>query len=453
MSVLISILAFVAAISVLVGFHELGHFWVAKRLGVKVLRFSIGFGKPLWKRTAGPDRTEYVLAAIPLGGYVKMLDEREGQVAAAERDRAFNRQPVGARIAIVAAGPLANFLLAVVAYWLMFMLGVSGVKPVIGEVAPGGIAARAGIERGDQIQAINGERIQTWEDASISLIDQALKQGIVIVRVRDEAGGTSTHELDLSNTREILGDDNLLSSLGITPWQPAFEPVLGKLVAGGPAERGGVQSGDRIVRADGQPITRWQQWVDHVRARPDQDIRLQIERDGQRVTLRLHTDTERDDGERVGRIGAYPYIDRDELEAMQVEVRYDPVSALGLAAAQTWEFSVLTVRVLWKLVTGEASLKNVSGPITIAEYAGVSAVIGVSAFLGALAIFSISIGILNLLPVPVLDGGHLLYYFIELVKGSPVSETTEAIGQRIGLAALAGLMALAFYNDFSRLLG
>ncbi|MGI8740152.1 MAG: RIP metalloprotease RseP [Gammaproteobacteria bacterium] len=453
MTILISVLAFVTAISILVGFHEFGHFWVAKRLGVKVLKFSIGFGKPLWKRTYGPDRTEYVIAAIPLGGYVKMLDEREGQVDASERERAFNRQPVGKRIAIVAAGPLANFLLAVVAYWLMFMLGVSGVKPVIGDVAPDSIAARAGIERGDEIMRVNGERTPTWEAASIALIEQALEQGDVSLSLRDEAGVRSTHKLDLNDTREVLGDDNLLSTLGITPWQPAYEAVLGELTANGPAERGGLRTGDRIVRADGRPIANWEKWVNYVRARPDQNIKLDIERDGQTLLRQLRTDAERDGDAMIGRIGAYPRIDQATLDAMRVEVSYNPISALGLAASRTWELSVLTVRVLWKLVTGEASLKNVSGPITIAEYAGVSAAIGVSAFLGALAIFSISIGILNLLPVPILDGGHLLYYFIELVKGSPVSESFEAMGQRIGLAALAGLMALAFYNDFSRLLG
>jgi len=452
-TILISILAFAATISILVGFHEFGHFWVAKRLGVKVLKFSIGFGKPLWKRTYGPDRTDYVIAAIPLGGYVKMLDEREGPVEASERERAFNRQPLSTRFAIVAAGPLANFLLAVVAYWLMFMLGVSGVKPVIGDVAPDGIAARAGIERGDEIMRVNGERTPTWEAASITLIEQALEQGDVTLSLRGEAGGMRTHQLDLNDTREVLGDDNLLSTLGITPWQPTYEAVLGELTSGGPAERGGLRTGDRILRADGQPIANWEQWVNYVRARPDQNIKLDIKRDGQMLPQHVRTDAERDGDAMIGRIGAYPHIDQAELGAMRVEVSYNPISALGLAASRTWDLSVLTVRVLWKLVSGEASLKNVSGPITIAQYAGVSATIGVSAFLGALAIFSISIGILNLLPVPILDGGHLLYYFIELVKGSPVSESTEAMGQRIGLAALAGLMALAFYNDFSRLLG
>jgi len=453
MSVLISLIAFAVTISILVGFHEFGHLWVAKRLGVKVLRFSVGFGKPLWKRTAGADRTEYVVAAIPLGGYVKMLDEREGQVDWQERHRAFNRQKVGARIAIVAAGPLFNFLLAIAAYWLMFMIGVTGVKPVIGNVAPNSLAAQAGLEGGDRIVSVNAEPTPTWETATIGIIDQALEQGKALIMVQDQGAGTSRHVLDLNNTRQILGEGNLLDKLGIRPWQPSVEAVIGEVIAGGPAERSGLRPGDRIISADGKPIGQWQAWVDYVRVHPDEHIRLIVERGGASRILSLHTDVEHEQGERVGRIGAYPHIDRAKLEAMQVDVRYNPFLAFAMAAEKTWDFSLLTLRVLWKLVAGEASLKNISGPVTIAQFAGVSALMGISAFLGVLAIFSISIGILNLLPVPVLDGGHLLYYFIELIKGSPVSEYAQAVGQRIGLAVLAGLMALAFYNDFARLIG
>jgi regulator of sigma E protease len=259
--------------------------------------------------------------------------------------------------------------------------------------------------------------------------------------------------LDLHGAGQVLGDTNVLDALGIRPWEPRIEAVIGDVTAGGAAERVGLRPGDRILSADGQRIADWQAWVEYVRARPDQDLRLTVERGGKAMRLDLHTDAEMEDGERVGRIGAYPHIDEARLEAMRVEVRYNPVTAFAKAVENTWDFSILTLRVLWRLVTGEASLKNVSGPITIAQFAGVSALIGLSAFLGSLAVFSISIGILNLLPVPVLDGGHLMYYLIELVKGSPVSEQAEAMGQRIGLAVLAGLMALAFYNDFARLLG
>jgi regulator of sigma E protease len=453
MSVLISIIAFAAAVSILVGFHELGHYWVAKRLGVKVLRFSVGFGKALWKHKAGADGTEYVFAAIPLGGYVKMLDEREGPVKPDDLPRAFNRQHVTTRIAIVAAGPLANFLLAIMAYWLMFMLGVTGIKPVVGHITPGTVAAHAGLESGDQIVAANNERTPTWEAANLAIIDQALKQGEVTLTVRDPRGGTRQCVLDVRDPRQLLNAGNLLKTLGITPWQPTIAPVLGKLTADGAARQSGLRPGDRIISANGRVISQWQDWVNFVRAHPNESVSLVINRSGDRMRVNLHTDVVREDGRRIGRIGAYPHVNQARLDAMQVEVRYNPVSAFGMAIGKTWDLSALTVRVLWKLIMGEASLRNVSGPITIAEYAGVSAVLGLSAFLGALAVFSISIGVLNLLPVPVLDGGHLLYYFIELVKGSPVSETAEAVGQRIGLALLAGLMALAFYNDFARLIG
>jgi regulator of sigma E protease len=453
MMVLINILAFIVAVGVLVTFHEFGHFWVARRLGVKVLRFSVGFGKPLWKTITGKDKTEYVIAAIPLGGYVKMLDEREGEVSTEELDRAFNRQPVSKRLAIVIAGPAFNFILAILAYWLMFMIGVTGIKPVIGTVTPDTIAAQAGLQRGDQILAVNAKRTPTWEIASISLLNEALQSALVRLEVQDSRGNRRNLPLNLENTRELLAEGDLLGKLGITPWRPTIQPVIGELIEGGAGERGGLLAGDRITLADGIPMTAWKEWVEFVRARPDQVIALELERNNKNVNLELKTDSRREGDMIIGRIGAYPHIDKEAAAAMRVMVRYGPMASLAQALMKTWNISVLTLRVLWKLITGEASLKNVSGPVTIAEFAGVSAIIGLSAFLGALAIFSISIGILNLLPIPVLDGGHLLYFVIELIKGSPVSETIEAVGQRVGIAMLAGLMALAFYNDFARLMG
>jgi len=453
MSILINIFAFIVAVGILVTFHELGHYWVAKRLGVKVLRFSIGFGKPLWKKIAGDDRTEYVIAAIPLGGYVKMLDEREGKVDRAELHRAFNRQSVWRRIAIVGAGPMANFLFAVLAYWLMFMIGVNGVKPIVGVVNPSSPAAEAGLRAGDQIHSVNGELTPTWQNATLRLLDQALETGRVELEVSDTSGGIRFVLVDMQDTQALSGDGNLLEQLGISPWRPKLDAVIGDVVEDGAAQRGGLLPGDRVLTANGQRIEDWSQWVEFIRTRPKQMLSLVIERNQERMTLALQTESQHVDGRTIGRIGAYPYIDRQKFAEMRVTVRYGPIQSLGNALAKTWDISTLTLRVLWKLVTGEASLKNISGPVTIAEFAGVSALIGVSAFLGALAIFSISIGILNLLPVPVLDGGHLLYYLIEVIKGSPVSEQTEAVGQRIGLVMLAGLMALAFYNDLVRLLG
>ena len=453
MSFLINAAAFIVAIGTLVTFHEFGHYWVARKLGVKVLRFSVGFGRPLWKKRAGADETEYVVAAIPLGGYVKMLDEREGEVDEADVHRAFNRQNVWRRIAIVAAGPLANFLLAIIAYWIMFMAGVNGLKPVIGEIAPDSVAARGGLVAGDEIPAVNGRETPTWQITGITLIGEALEAGRVELKVDGQGGGSRYLTLDLSDTEQLLGEGDLFGKIGITPWRLKLDPVLGKLIAGAPAELAGLQTDDRILTADGVRMESWADWVEYVRGRPEQAIVVEADRNGRTVEVTLTTEAHSDNGVTVGRIGAYPHVDEAQLSAMRVTVRYGPLTGLSRAVVKTWEISALTVRLLWKLVTGVASVKNISGPITIAQFAGVSAVIGLSAFLGALALFSISIGILNLLPVPVLDGGHLLYYFIELIKGSPVSEATEAIGQRVGLAMLAGLMALAFYNDFARLMG
>ncbi len=454
MTILISIAAFVVAIGVLVTIHEYGHFWVARRMGVKVLRFSVGFGKPLWKRVAGADRTEYVVAAIPLGGYVKMLDERDEDVPPGEDlNRAFNRQPVSRRIAIVVAGPAFNFLFAILAYWLMFMVGVSGVKPVVGEVVPASLAAEAGFQAGDRLISVGDRHTPTWELASLAILERSLEAGEVGVHVATEDGREYVRRLDLSDTRRLLDEGPLLEKLGIEPWRPVLEPVLGDLVSGGAAERAGLQTGDRIVRSNGEPVETWQQWVAMVQARPDETLRLEVERDGRRLNVDVRTDTREENGRYIGMVGAHVDFDPARFDHMRTTVRHGPVESLGRGVTRTWDMTTLTLRVLWRLVLGEASVKNISGPVTIAEYAGVTAVIGLSAFLGFLAIVSISLGIINLLPIPMLDGGHLLYYVVEIVKGSPVSARVEAVGQRVGILMIAMLMTLAFYNDIMRILG
>ncbi|SFM54686.1 regulator of sigma E protease [Ectothiorhodospira mobilis] len=454
MSFLVSIAAFVVAIGILVTVHEFGHYWVARRCGVKVLRFSVGFGRPLWRRVAGRDGIEYVLGSIPLGGYVKMLDEREAPVPEAERHRAFNRQTVGRRIAIVAAGPAANFLFAIAVFALMYSLGVSGVKPVVGAVEPGTVAAAADVAPRDELLAVGDTRVRTWEQAAVALLDEGMDGGSLALRVRTSGGGEAVRLLDLDGRRHLLtGEGTVLDKLGIRPWRPWSEPVLGELVADGAAARAGLRPGDRILQVDGRPLQDWNDWVAYVQARPDQDLQLRIRRDGRELDLTLHTDAVRENGETVGRIGAYPRVDEAAAEAMRVVIRHDPFTAVWMGLDRTWEMSALTLRVMARLITGDAALSNIAGPVSIAEYAGTSALIGVSAFLSFLGLVSLSLGIINLMPIPVLDGGHLLYYAVELVKGSPVSETVEAVGQRIGLALIAMLMTLALYNDFMRILG
>lgn len=449
---IISVAAFIVAIGVLVTVHEYGHFWVARRLGIKVLRFSIGFGKPLWKRTFGRDETELVIAALPLGGYVKMLDEREGEVDAAEITRAFNRQPVKTRIAVVVAGPAFNFLFAIFAYWAMFVTGVPGLKPIVGEVAPASYAAAAGILAGDEILAVEGKATPTWEATVLALLEASLDDlDTVTLAVRDAGGRERQLQAHFDTPDELLKKGGVLGNFGLSPWQPPA--LIESLVAGGAGERAGMLPGDRVIHADDVVINNWGQWVDFVRARPGQEIAVQVVRGGETVRLTVRPDSKSENGREIGRIGAYVRLPGEEQRAtMRVLVRHGPLKAIPEALNKTWEVTTLTLRTLWKMVSGRASVENLSGPITIAQYAGQSAVIGLASFLGFLGIVSVSLGVLNLLPVPVLDGGHLLFYLVELVKGSPVTDATQLAGQKIGIVLLLALMSLAFYNDLIRLL-
>lgn len=446
-TILSSVFFFIVALGILVTVHEFGHFWVARKAGVKVLRFSVGFGKPLWSKTAGPDQIEYVIAAIPLGGYVRMLDEREGEVAPHELHRAFNRQPLAKRFAVVLAGPLFNFILAIIAYWLIFVLGVTGMKPIVGMVAEDSIAAQGGMQAGDRIVAVGGRETPTWSVVVVSMLEHALDSGEVVMRVAPAQSDAETQRvIRFDKIPEDLNRGGLLDFIGIRPYRPLIPALIGKLAPNGAAERAGLEVGDRVVSADGEPIKDWEQWVDYVRARPEQTINVGVERDGERINLDLTP--ARVEGD-VGKIGAGVRL-QELPEELKSEVRYGPAEALLSATVKTWDMSILTLRMLGKMVTGDVSLSNLSGPLSIARYAGYSASAGFVSFLTFLAVVSISLGVLNLLPVPMLDGGHLMYYIVEFFKGSPVSDAAQITGQKIGIALLLGMMLLAFYNDILR---
>lgn len=448
-----SLLAFIVAISILVAVHEFGHFWVAKRMGVKVLRYSIGFGRPLWKRSFGPDQTEYMVGALPFGGYVKMLDEREAEVAESERHRAFNRQVVGKRIAIVAAGPIFNFIFAILAYWLMLSIGVTGLKPVIGDIAQDSVLARSGFEINDEIIAINGQATPIWDVALQELVISALNRETAEVAIRKNDGLSVTKRIDFQSLPKYAEPDEALKAIGLTPWRPDIAAVVGKVLQGSPAALSGLQTGDKIKSVDNIAIKDWYELVKYVSARPEQKMQLRVERDGKDIKLSITPKQIERDGKKVGQIGIGPSTAPSIPEDMKREYRYPVLVGLSQAGDKVWRNSVLTLKMIGKLLTGQVSLKNLSGPINIAVYAGYSASAGMARFLDFLAIVSISLGVINLLPIPVLDGGHLLYYLIEIVKRRPVSEKFEMLGQRIGILIIMMMMALAIGNDLSRLFG
>lgn len=453
-SILTSILSFLAAIALLVAVHEYGHYIVARAAGIKVLRFSIGFGRVIWSRRSGPDQTEYCLSAIPLGGYVKLLDERDCAVSFAERERAFNRKSPLARIAVLSAGPAFNLLFAVVAYTVMFTTGVPGVTPVVGAVAADSLADRAGLRQGETIVAVGGQAVATWEGATLAMLEAMLADGAIRLDLADRDGRRRAVSLPTAGREsELTEPGELFKKLGFEPWVPKPEAIIGQLTPGGAAERGGLRPGDLVLSADGQQIGDWGEWVSFVRAHGGQQIQVTVQRAQEQLDLLLEVELAEADEGPIGRIGAAVRVPEGEFEALRAEERYGLGDALVRAVERTWDMSLLTLRMIWRMIVGDVSVKNISGPINIAQYAGYSASIGLSAFLSFLAVVSISLGVLNLLPVPMLDGGQIVYTLAEILKGGPLSERAQQMGQHVGIAFLLALMTFAFYNDISRLFG
>jgi len=451
MTLLHTVVAFVVALGVLIVVHEYGHYLVARLCNVKVLRFSVGFGRPLATWRTGPDRTEWVVAAIPFGGYVKMLDEREAPVPPAEQARAFNRQGVGKRLLIVVAGPVFNFLFAIAVYSGLYMHGLPEARAIVAEPPAATLAQAAGFRSGDTVRAIDGQPVETWQELRWRMLQAALQRQRISVEVIDGRDRISVLTLDLSTFPSDEVESDVMERLGLRLFRPALPPVLGQVVAGSAAERAGLAAGDRITHADGRPLATWDDLVQAVRQRPERRLQLTVERRATVLSVEVTPDAVSAGGTRIGRIGAAPEVSAEQAGRIFVQVRHGPVDSVAKAIARTWDISVFSLRMLGKMLLGEVSWKHLSGPVTIADFAGQSAQLGWIPYLTFLALISISLGVLNLLPIPPLDGGLLLYYMIEVLKGSPASERAMELGQRVGIALLLVLMAFAFFNDLNRL--
>jgi regulator of sigma E protease len=441
-SILLKFVWFIVAISVLVAAHEFGHYIVARGLGFKVLRFSIGFGRPLLRwRGRSPDHIEYWLSMIPLGGYVKMLDEHEGPVDERDRGRAFHQRPIWQRVAVLLAGPGFNFLFAIAAYWLMFVNGVTALQPSIAAVEPGSVAASAQLSAGDEIIAIGGQPTPSWESATLGFVREVLGDGRIDLTVRGADGATRSVELDVRGRAEELTEPAVLfKGLGVTQGAAA---VIGEIVADSPAARAGLEPGDRVTSGNGEPIASWGEWVLFLRGRPGESVDLTVLRGERKIELTATLETRADDeGKAYGRIGANA-----------PQQRYGFVEALPRAVERTWEMIAFSVSMVGRMIIGDVSLKNMSGPLSIADIAGDSAEAGLVYFLSFLAAVSISLGILNLLPIPLLDGGQIVFQIAEGIKGAPLSERAMVIGQQIGIFFVIALTGFAFYNDIVRMFG
>ena len=449
MSFITGALGFILGLGIIITIHELGHYYVARLANVKILSFSIGFGKPIYQWVRGRDQTRYIIGAIPLGGYVSMMGATEKYIEEGHESRAFCNQPLWVRSLIVVAGPAANFLLAIILISATYVIGSQEIKPVIGSVAESSIAMSAGLRKDDRIIAVNNTEVTKWTNASLLIVQGILDSNPVNLRVlRDE----QPTELTLNASTDILeGEESILDTLGITPFIFQLSPVIGKIIASSSAEKAGLQEQDKILAFNQTPVKSWQALVDQIVSHPGATVNLQIQRNSTVINLPITLASINQRDRRIGRAGIAPYVDRELMREHTQFVSYGLFTALAKGTLETVRMTQLTLTFLWRMISGEMSLKNISGPVTIAEVTGTSFNIGLIAYLITLSLISISIGILNLLPIPMLDGGHLFYYAVEFIKRSPVSETTQLIGQRIGIGLLAVLMMIAFYNDLTRL--
>ena len=447
-SALTSLLAFAAAISILVAVHEFGHYIVGRWTGMKVLRFSVGFGKPLWSKVAGKDQTEYCVAAVPLGGYVRFLDSREGPIDPKDEGRAFDQRPIAARIAVLLAGPAFNFLFAILAYWMLFAGGVTALQPAIGDVIPGSYAERAGLEFGDKIIAVGDVEAKNWESTFVAILETMVATGRVPLTLESADGWQRDATLDVGDDATRLTEPGLLlDGLGFSIWQPPA--IIGEVSAGGAAALAGLEVKDRIVAIDGEPTRSISELISVVATRANQRVDVDYIRDDYAASVELLLGEQDVDGEKRGLLG----ITMSQSPDYYYKRSFTPLESFAEAAGKTWTSTLFTVRMLGRMVTGDVSMKNISGPINIAQFAGASAQRGVSYFLSFLAVVSISLGVLNLLPIPILDGGQIVYQCVEMVKGSPMTERAQVLGQQVGIFALLLLMSFAFYNDIARILG